>query len=276
MALFKLKNAYPDYKQDIFGGKEIKDFSVYSEETNDKIGSVYDALVDENGYFRYFVIDTGFWVFGKKVLLPVGRAHLDYGNERLYALGLTKNQVESLPEYNDDMVVDYDYEEQVRSGYRTGKAQTAAYTPDTYDYVNEPELYQTTAQEHGTIKLYEERLIADKQRQRTGNVIVGKTIETETAEVNVPIERERVVVEHRAVSNAGQAVTPGEADFREGEVARLEVYEETADIHKEAFVTEEVNVRKEIDRDVVTAQEKLRREKLNVKTEGKPTINETR
>lgn len=276
MALFKLKNAYPDYKQDIFGGKEIKDFSVYSEETNDKIGSVYDALVDENGYFRYFVIDTGFWVFGKKVLLPVGRAHLDYGNERLYALGLTKNQVESLPEYNDDMVVDYQYEEQVRSGYRTGKAQKAAYTSDNYDYVNEPELYQTTAKEHGTIKLYEERLIADKQRQRAGNVIVGKTVETETAEVNVPVERERVVVEHRAVSDAGRAVSPGEADFREGEVARLEVYEETADIHKEAFVTEEVSVRKEIDRDVVTAQEKLRREKLNIKTEGKPTVNESR
>lgn len=276
MALFKLKNAYPDYKQDIFGGKEIKDFSVYSEETNDKIGSVYDALVDENGYFRYFVIDTGFWVFGKKVLLPVGRAHLDYGNERLYALGLTKNQVESLPEYNDDMVVDYDYEEQVRTGYRTGKPKTTAYTSDNYNYTHEPELYQTSAKEHGTIKLYEERLIADKQRQKAGNVIVGKTVETETAQVNVPIEKERVVVEHRAVSNADRPVNPGEADFREGEVARLEVYEETADIHKEAFVTEEVNVRKEIDRDVVTAQEKLRREKLNVKTEGTPTINENR
>lgn len=174
------------------------------------------------------------------------------------------------------MVVDYAYEEQVRSGYRVGQPQTAAYTPDSYNYTNEPELYQTTAKEHGTIKLYEERLIADKHRQKTGDVIVGKTVETETAQVNIPIERERVVIEHRTINNAEQAVSPGEADFREGEVARLEVYEETADIHKEAFVTEEVTVRKEIDRDTVTAQEKLRREKLNLKTEGKPTINESR
>jgi len=35
---------------------------------------------------------------------------------------------------------------------------------------------------------------------------------------------------------------PGEIDFQEG-VARIEVYEET-DIHKEAFVREEVRVRK--------------------------------
>ena len=41
----------------------------------------------------------GFWVFGKKVLLPIGQARIDYNSKRVYAK-LAKNQVESLPEFN--------------------------------------------------------------------------------------------------------------------------------------------------------------------------------
>ncbi|MBE9143601.1 DUF2382 domain-containing protein [Planktothrix mougeotii] len=275
MTLFKIKDAYPHYKEEIFDGKDLKKFDVYTDTTNEKIGTVYDALIDENGYFRYFVIDTGFWVFGKKVLLPVGRAQMDYANQRVYALGLTKNQAEALPEYTDNMTVDYDYEERVRAGYRTSKSAKTNYNRDNYKYENEPELYLTQAQNHGTIKLYEERLIAEKQRQKAGTVSVGKTVEVRTEQASVPVEKERVVVE-RMTPTGERPVNPGEANFREGEVARVDVYEETADIRKQAFVTEEVNVRKEVDRDTVTAQEKLRREKLNVKTDGEPTIKDKR
>ncbi|VXD20262.1 conserved hypothetical protein [Planktothrix serta PCC 8927] len=273
MTLLKIKDAYPHYKEEIFDGKDIKKFDVYADTTNEKIGTVYDALIDENGYFRYFVIDTGFWVFGKKVLLPVGRAQIDYANKRLYALGFTKNQAEALPEYNDNMTVDYDYEERVRAGYRTSKSQKNQYDRSSYQYDSEPDLYQTHAQNHGTIKLYEERLIADKQRQKTGTVTVGKTVETHTERASVPVEKERVIVE-RTTPTGERPVNPGDADFREGEVARVDVYEETADIRKQAFVTEEVNVHKEVNRDTVTAKEKLRREKLNVKTDGQPVVKD--
>jgi len=46
------------------------------------------------------------------------------------------------------------------------------------------------------------------------------------------------VIERVTPTDAGRAVSPGEIDFQEGEVARIEVYEETPDIHKEAFVRE--------------------------------------
>ncbi|MEO1005830.1 MAG: PRC-barrel domain-containing protein, partial [Cyanobacteria bacterium J06638_38] len=59
MVLAKIADLYPNYKEDIFGGKDIKSFSVY-DYTNDKIGSVYDIIVDDAGKFRYLVIDTGF------------------------------------------------------------------------------------------------------------------------------------------------------------------------------------------------------------------------
>lgn len=122
------------------------------------------------------------------------------------------------------------------------------------------------------LKLYEERLIATKHREKTGEVTVGKRVETETARVSVPIEKERVVVERTAVTGQS-AVVPGESVFQEGEVARVEVYEETPDIHKEAFVREEVTVKKVVDQETVTAEEQLRREELDVDTEGRPIID---
>ena len=130
------------------------------------------------------------------------------------------------------------------------------------------------AAEDAYLKLYEERLVADKHREKTGEVTVGKRIETETARVSVPIEKERVVVE-RTASTGQTIVTPGEAAFQDGEIARVEVYEETPDIHKEAFLREEVRVRKEVDQEVVEAEEQLRRVELDVDTEGRPIVDKT-
>jgi uncharacterized protein (TIGR02271 family) len=283
MALAKIADLYPNYREDIFGGEDIKSFSVY-DHTNDKIGSVYDIIVDETGKFRYLVLDTGFWVFGKKVLLPVGRASIDYAQEKIYAKDLTKEQVENLPQYDDNMTIDYDYEERVRTVYRgveydqkPGMAQnaTAAYSADTYSHDHEPNLYAHNEVEtdgRQNLKLYEERLVAHKERVLAGTVKVGKRVETETANVSVPVERERVVIE-RTTPTSGRAVAPGEATFGDTEVARIEVYEETADIEKQAFVREEVKVHKEVEQETVTARETIRREELEVENDGDTVVN---
>lgn len=300
MPLLKLSEL-DDY-HDISGNDDIKGFDVYSDLNNDKVGTVADILVDDDGNFRYLIIDLGFWIFGKKVLLPVGRSRIDYGARRVYGLGMSKEQAENLPEFKEDQAIDYDYEENVRGSYRnvnttattptTGAsadlplttATTGAIpdvpltTPTTYDrntysYQQEPSLYGINEQDHQNLRLYQERLIANKQRMKTGEVTVGKRVETETARVSVPVEKERVVIERTTPVEAGTAVTPGEADFRDGEVARIEVYEETPDIHKEAFVREEVRVRKEVDRDTVEAEDTIRREELDVNTQGNPVID---
>ena len=276
MALVKLADAYPNYKQEIFGGDDIKGYDVYTDR-DDKIGGVYDALVDETGRFRYLVIDTGFWIFGKKVLVPIGRLRMDYDRHRVYITGLTKDQVENLPEYNDNISVDYDYEERVRNVYRPSTTDAAAtsagptYNRDTYNYEHDRPLYNTDEHNHQKLKLYEERLLANKERQKTGEVAIGKRIETDTATVSVPVEKERVIIERTNPTEARE-VTPGEAAFREGEVARMEVYEETADIQKKAFVREEVSIRKEVERDTVDATETIRREELEVDVDGNPVI----
>jgi len=289
MALYKVADFDPDYR-DAFQDQDIKDMGVYAEGTDDKVGSVSDILVDEEGRFRYLVVDLGFWIFGKKVLMPVGRTRIDYNSNRVYALGMTRQQAENLPEYQENQVLDYDYEENVRGVYRTQPLESSApleasapldspgyaasgrtYNRDTYKYEEEPDLYNMNDTNHQNIKLYEERLVANKQRRKTGEVAIGKHVETETARVSVPVEKERVVVERVTPENAGRAVAPGEATFNEGEVAHMDIYEESADVRKEAFVREEVRVKKEVERDTVEAQETIRREELDIDSGNLPT-----
>jgi len=283
MTLQKIAEFYPDYKEEIFAGDDIKGFDVYAGDSDEKVGSIYDALVDETGRFRYLVIDTGIWVFGKKVLLPIGSARFDYGARRVYATGLrSKEQAERLPAYDELQPVDYDREEQVRGVYRdqTSTSKTAsnlstpaAYDRSSYNYDMDRPLYETNEQNHQTLKLHEERLIANKNRAKTGEVTVGKRVETQIGRASVPIEKERVVIERVTPVEVGQVVSVGEADFQSGEVARMEVYEETADIHKEAYVREEVKIRKEVVRSTVDGEETLRREELDINTDGTPVVD---
>ncbi|MGB5963005.1 MAG: DUF2382 domain-containing protein [Coleofasciculaceae cyanobacterium] len=308
MVLFKLEDFDSDYRN-TFGGDEIKGYDVYA--NREKIGSVKNILVDESGRFRYFVVDTGFWIFGKQVLLPIGRSSIDQNERHINAVGFTKEQAENLPEFDDSLKVDYAYEESVRGVYRTptteqpleasktvgGSAPLEATAPldpvrgykapeptvsprptynrDNYTYQQEPSLYEMNDRDHQTLKLYEERLIANKNRVKAGEVAVGKHVETQTAKVAVPVEKERVVIERTTPTDA-RTVSPGTNAFREGEVAHLEVYEETADIQKKAFVREEVSVKKEVTQDTVNASKQIRREELDVDTDGLPVKDKNR
>jgi uncharacterized protein (TIGR02271 family) len=320
MALYRIKDFDPDYRNHFDDG-DVKDLDLYS--GDEKIGSVNDVLVDEEGRFRYLVISTGAWIFGKKVLLPIGRAQIDYNAHRVFAHGLSKQQVEQLPEFTDEMKVDYHEEEAVRGVYRSpsdatnatdytgaglggglgamsgtaatglgaaplegsaaleGEAYTGSsagvapvapsYDRDSYNYDLDRDLYKMD-QHDDRIRLYEERLIANKRRMKAGEVSVGKHVETETARVEVPIEKERVVIER--VTPTDTATVAGEAAFHEGEVARMEVYEETPDVRKEAFVREEVRVKKVVDQDIVSSEEQIRREELDVDTQGRPVVDD--
>ncbi|MEB3358893.1 MAG: DUF2382 domain-containing protein [Synechococcales bacterium] len=140
-------------------------------------------------------------------------------------------------------------------------------------YDESPDLYRINESSHDRLKLYEERLVADKRRQKAGEVSVSKRVETETAQAAVPIEKEKVVIEvETRHPNPVVNVPEGEL-FEEGNVAHMDVYGETADIHKEAQVREEVTIRKETEQDVVRAKETLRREELDVNTQGHPSAD---
>lgn len=280
MALAKIEDFYPNYRDELFDGEDVKGIDVYADGSDEKIGSIKDVLVDDqSGRFRYFVVDTGFWVFGKKVLLPVGRSRIDANAERIYAVGLTKEQVEQLPVFDELEKVDYDYEDRVRGVYHpqaTPQPKVAANQANTYDYEQQPSLYGINENNHQKLRLYEERLVANKTRRKAGEVTIGKHVETETARVSVPVEKERVVIERTTPVDAGTVSNTKKLDFQEGEIARMEVYEEVPEIRKEAFVREEVSVRKEVTQENVNSEETLRREELDINNQGNLKQKDTR
>ena len=130
-----------------------------------------------------------------------------------------------------------------------------------------------TASDHQTFKLYEERLVADKKKVNTAEVSIGKHVKTQTAHISVSLEKERVVVERITPVDAETPVV-GEANFYEGEIARIKVYEETPDVQKLAFLREEISVRKEVEEVSVEVEDKIRREELDVDIQDTNVINE--
>lgn len=287
MALFRIADRYPNYQKRFFDGNDIKGTNVYTSGTSsEKVGSVRDVLVDDVGRMRYLVVDTGFWIFGNHVLLPVGRCIDDPEQDRIYVQDLTKEQVEQLPEYTSDTVVDPDYENQVRSVYRASSVETTApvemsvpveqmgryaVVDQAYNYEQDPTLYGMSNDSHKRLRLYEERLVAEKVRQKTGDVTISKRIETDIDTAEVPVQREKIVIEIESV-NGGTRVNVPDDSFKDGKVTRLDVYEEQANIRKEPVVYQEVNIRKEIETDKVTARERLRREELQVDKKGQPSV----
>lgn len=167
MVLYKLDDYYPDYKES-FGGHDIQSFDVYAD-NNDKVGSVNNILVDESsGRFRYFIVDTGSWFSGKQVLLPFGLAQLDSDDKRVYVPRLTKQQVEDLPEFTEDLRIDNDYEERIRGiyspiaptfGMGMGMPVAGLGSTGLYDYDLYPGYYNAT----GHSRDYEERLLARRR-----------------------------------------------------------------------------------------------------------------
>jgi stress response protein YsnF len=128
MALVKIKDFEPDYRE-AFGGYDIKGLDVYSDINNEKIGTVHDLLVDEQGHFRYFIVDLGFWGFGKKVMLPVDRAQVDNDGKHLYALGLHKDQIENLAEFNESLRIDDDRRRDLQESLRQPIADSRPVAP---------------------------------------------------------------------------------------------------------------------------------------------------
>jgi len=117
MALLKLKDIYPQMINQM-RGSAIIGFIVYTNK-DEKVGTVKDILVDEDtGKFRYLIVEIGFWIFGKEVLLPIEITRVSAIERRVDAEGLTKEQAENLPEFNDVLKLDRDYEARVSNAYR--------------------------------------------------------------------------------------------------------------------------------------------------------------
>ncbi|MFD2768385.1 PRC-barrel domain-containing protein [Micromonospora eburnea] len=85
------------------------------EATDGRIGSIDRASQDAGA--RYLVVDTGPWIFGKRVLLPAGTvARVDHLERAVY-VDRTRDQVKDSPAFDPEEFGRPDYREQVGDYY---------------------------------------------------------------------------------------------------------------------------------------------------------------
>jgi sporulation protein YlmC with PRC-barrel domain len=77
-----------------------------------EIGAVDDVYFDDEGWrVRYFVVDTGGWLSGRKVLISPVSIDRALSSEHALAVALSREQVEHSPGVDADRPVDRQYEE---------------------------------------------------------------------------------------------------------------------------------------------------------------------
>ena len=82
------------------------------------IGKVDEATYDAGT--AYIVVDTGPWIFGKKVLLPAGTIQrADHDDEKVF-VNRTKDQIKDAPEFDESIGYDASYRGRLSSYYDRG------------------------------------------------------------------------------------------------------------------------------------------------------------
>jgi len=92
------------------------DLSGFEVEARDgSIGKIDEATNDAGGGF--IVVDTGPWIFGKKVMLPAGVIqNVDLDARQVY-VDRTKDEIKDAPEFDKDRYKDESYRSDVGAYY---------------------------------------------------------------------------------------------------------------------------------------------------------------
>ena len=202
-------------------------------ETGDSVyGSDGEKIGDIAGFAdEYFIIEKGF-LFTTDVYIPLSA--VASVNDDGVQLSMTKAEVENS-----------DYSS-APEGYEGGESTESSYGSTT------------EMRDDETIERMEERLTVDKQAQQTGSVSVGKHVVEERQAVDVPVNREEVTIERRAVDRPADG-----SAFTEDSI-EVPVYEETVEASKEARVVEELEIGKTVTTDTAHVEDTVRREEFDI------------
>jgi hypothetical protein len=104
------------YRETSIGTMDLTDFGV--EAVDGSIGKV-DEATNEVGA-TYIVVDTGPWIFGKKVMLPAGVVdRVDTDEEKVY-VNRTKDEIKNAPEFDESRYRDEPYRDELGGYYGPG------------------------------------------------------------------------------------------------------------------------------------------------------------
>jgi hypothetical protein len=101
------------YRETVRTGGDLSGYHV--EATDGGIGKVDEATYDEGSSF--LVIDTGPWIFGKKVMLPAGVVESVDHDEQQVFVNRTKDEIKDAPEFQDGFYADEGYRDELNTYY---------------------------------------------------------------------------------------------------------------------------------------------------------------
>ena len=107
-----------EYSDETWSNVDLVGFSV--EALDGSIGKIHEASNDVGS--RYVVVDTGPWIFGRKVLLPAGVIDAIDLDETCVYVQRTKDEIKNAPEYDPDRAPETSYREEFGSYYGPGGA----------------------------------------------------------------------------------------------------------------------------------------------------------
>jgi uncharacterized protein (TIGR02271 family) len=147
---------------------------------------------------------------------------------------------------------------------RTGDFQRA-----TFAHTSNVGTTRTTGEQK--VQLREEELQVHKTPVQTGEVRVGKEVITEHKTIQVPVQREEVVIERHPAS--GQPTSGG---IRAGEEVRIPVKEEEVHVDKVTVAKEDVTVGKRTVQGTETVSGDVRKEQVKIEEEGDVNVKNKR
>ena len=271
-------------------------YTVYDND-GDKIGKVDDLFLDEQDQPEYFGVKMGF-LGTSSTLIPADIATTDETNSTI-TVSSEKETVKNGPSFNDDREITPEYENEVRSYYGLGAAEssgsygeyegsengehsgagttgsTSAGTvgagmsqgdTESGEFREHDRNQEGLAQEGSDLEDRDELRV-----QRSEEELRAGTREREAGSMRVRkrvrTDRERieVPVKHEEVSVervpvSGEAT---EAQIGEDEV-NVPVTEEEVIVDKKAVAKEEVRIRKDVVEDTEVVEEDVRREEIDV------------
>ncbi|MEN3534611.1 PRC-barrel domain containing protein [Microbispora sp. ZYX-F-249] len=104
------------YSDTVSGTGQQMDIAGYDVQAVDgKIGSVDEATYEAGQ--SYIVVDTGPWIFGKKVMLPASVVtRIDFQDRKVF-VSRTKQEIKNAPEFNEAAMSEPGYRDRVGEYY---------------------------------------------------------------------------------------------------------------------------------------------------------------
>ena len=224
-----------DNDQDVRGWKVVA-------RDGDTIGKVDDLLIDTTANrVRYLGVDLDRSLLSGrshsgKVLIPIESVRLDRHDRVL--LNSVGSEILALPTYD-------------ASSFGT---QSTGNRLDT--------------DREARLTLSEEELAVGKRRVASGEVEVGKRVETQQVRESVPVMREEVTIERRPATGTSTAPT-----IEEGEI-RVPLSHEEVIVEKRVVPKEELVIKKHEVQGEQVVEEEVRRERVEVNRTGDVNLRE--